>query len=88
MVPKASDVIGNFSTKTRSTNVRTASPREHLFGGKFSRAARAIWPQKTAAHLAAAAHVSERAAEYWLAGEREPSAAALLALINGIAEGK
>lgn len=84
MVPKASEIVARFSTKSRSTLVR---PHERLFGGKFGRVARAIWPSKTAAHLAAAVGVTERAAEYWIAGQREPSAAALVALINEIAGG-
>jgi len=51
----------------------------------FCRVARAIWPRKTAACLAAAAGVTERTATNWLAGVHEPSAAALVALINAIA---
>lgn len=81
MVPEASNIIVRSAIKSESTLVR---PHERLFGGKFARAARAIWPHKTAAHLAAAAHVSERAAEYWLAGQREPSARAIRAIVDEI----
>jgi len=50
---------------------------------KFGRVARALWPRKTAAELAARAGVTQRTAEFWLAG-REPSAAALVAVIHEI----
>jgi hypothetical protein len=36
--------------------------------GKLARVARALWPRKTAAHLAHGAHCSLRAAKYMLAG--------------------
>lgn len=35
---------------------------------KLARVARALWPNKTALHWAAAAGVKERMAKYWLAG--------------------
>ena len=35
--------------------------------------ARALWPAGTAAHLAAKSKVSTRAAEFWLAGQRDIS---------------
>lgn len=50
--------------------------------GNFRRVARALWPRKTAAHLAAAARVSERTATNWLAGVHEPSARAIAAIVN------
>jgi hypothetical protein len=48
---------------------------------KFGRVARALWPHKTAAELAARAGVTQRAAEFWLAG-REPSARAVAVILN------
>jgi hypothetical protein len=45
------------------------------------RAARGIWPAKTAEHWAAAAGVEPRAAKYWLAGHKV-SDAGRLALIR------
>lgn len=51
---------------------------------KFGAVARALWPRKTAAHLAAKARVSERQAKNWLAGEHEPSARAVQAIVNEI----
>lgn len=63
---------------------RTLVPRrEHPFPG-FVAAARAFWPRKTAAHLAAAAGVTERAAKFWLAGEREPSPEAFKVVVDFI----
>lgn len=44
--------------------------------------ARTIWPNKTAAHLASATGVTERAAQFWLAGETGMTLAAARALIR------
>lgn len=64
----------------------TSVPRsEHPFPG-FAIAARALWPRKTAAHLAAGARVTERAAKFWLAGAREPSPEAFQAVFGKIME--
>lgn len=46
------------------------------------RAARGIWPRKTAEEWAAAAGVQPRMAKYWLAGTRPVSADGILALIR------
>lgn len=48
---------------------------------KFGRVARALWPRKTAAELAFRARVTERAAKFWLCGDRAPSADAIGAVI-------
>lgn len=50
--------------------------------GKHARAARGIWPRKTAEHWSAAANVKLRIARYWLAGTREVSEAGKLAIIR------
>ena len=47
---------------------------------------RALWPAKTAAHLAAASGVSERCAKFWLSGDRAPSTAAFMAVFDRITE--
>jgi hypothetical protein len=83
MSTEASVIIEKFASKSQSTLVR---PTEQLFGRKFGRVAKALWPTKTAAHLAAAARVSERCAEYWIAGKREPSALAVQAIVNEMLE--
>ncbi len=63
----------------------TGIPRgEQSFPGKLAIVARALWPRKTAAHLAARAGCSERAAKFYLAGDREWSAAAVSAVISEI----
>ena len=57
---------------------------EQLFGACLADVARTLWPSKTAAHIAAAAGCSERAAEFYLAGEREWSGDALAAIVSEI----
>lgn len=47
-----------------------------------ARAARGIWPRKTAEQWAAAAGVQPRMASYWLAGTHPVSADGILALIR------
>lgn len=65
-------------------NERTSVPdREHPFPA-FVTVVRALWPEKTAAHLAAAAGVSERCAKFWLSGDRAPSHDAFMAVLNKI----
>lgn len=57
---------------------------EQLFGRKLGAVARALWPVKTAAHLAASIGCSQRAAEFYLSGSREWSGAAVAALVAEI----
>lgn len=66
----------------------TAIPRgEQSFPrNKIADVARVLWPNKTAAHLAARAGCSERAAKFYLAGDREWSAAAVSAVISELLE--
>lgn len=63
-------------------NVRR--PAQSCSASKFGRACKAIWPEKTAEHLAAAADCAVRTAGYYLSGEREPSARAIAAIVNEI----
>lgn len=65
--------------------VTSVPRREQMYPG-FEVAARALWPRKTAAHLGAAAGASERAAKFWLAGHRKPSAEAFKAINDKIME--
>lgn len=63
---------------------RTLVPSgEHPFPA-FVVTVRAMWPDKTAAHLAAAAGVSERCAKFWLSGDRAPSTTAFMAIMDRI----
>jgi hypothetical protein len=57
---------------------------EQLFGSTLSQVARTLWPQKTAANIAAAANCSVRAAEFYLAGDREWSGDAIAAIVSEI----
>lgn len=71
----------NEARKTIRTDVRAD---EQLFGAVLSDVARTLWPAKTAAHVAAAAGCSERAAEFYLAGDRDWSGDALAAIVSEI----
>lgn len=55
---------------------------EQLFGSVLADMARMLWPTKTAAHIASAAGCSERAAEFYLAGQRDWSGDAIVALVT------
>ena len=57
--------------------------REQSFTRNRITVARALWPHKTAAHLAAKAGCSERAAKFYLAG-RDWSARAIRAIVSEI----
>lgn len=73
------------SAFARATAIeRTPVPdREHPFPA-FVVTVRGLWPTKTAAHLAAAVGVSERCAKFWLSGDRAPSTAAFMAIMDRI----
>jgi hypothetical protein len=47
----------------------------------FAGICRLCWPHKTAAHIAAIGKKDERTAERWLAGEYEPPASVVAAII-------
>jgi hypothetical protein len=67
------------SNSNEGTDVPSCSPK---FRNGFAIAARALFPRKTAAEIAFRAKVSERAAKFWLAGDREPSFDAIMVLVN------
>lgn len=69
----AKPAIGKRSNQVQGTALHC--------GGIHVRAARGIWPRKTAENWAEAAGVKTRIAQYWLAG-REVSEAGKLALIR------
>lgn len=48
---------------------------------KFGAVAKVVWPEKTAAHIASIAGSDERTAKRWLAGEFEPPAIVIAAII-------
>ena len=53
---------------------------EESFGSIFADIARVLWPAKTAANVAATVGCSERAAEFYLSGQREWSGDAIAAI--------
>lgn len=60
---------------------RNRGPRDTIVTRKFGAVARVLWPFKTAIHIAAIAGVEERTAKRWLAGEFEPPAIVIAAII-------
>lgn len=74
-------VVRSNSIETQRTNVR---PGEQMFGSVLSDVARTLWPAKTAAHIAAVAGCTERAVEFYLAGDREWSGDALAVIVAEI----
>jgi len=52
--------------------------------GRFAVVAKALWPIKTAAHIAAIAGKDERTASRWLSGEFEPPGIILAAILTEI----
>ena len=65
----------------QGTPVPDCSPKSR---NSFAIAARALWPRKTAAELAFRAKVSDRAAKFWLSGERDPSLDAIMVIVEEI----
>lgn len=70
---------GRASSFKSGTPVPNCSPQNR---NAFAIAARALWPRKTAAELAYRANVSERAAKFWLSGDRDPSIDALMVVLD------
>lgn len=52
--------------------------------GRFGVVAKALWPLKTAAHLASIAGKDERTAARWLSGEFEPPGIIIAAIVTEI----
>lgn len=61
--------------------------RDKIVTRKFGAVAKVLWPDKTAAHIAAIADADERTAKRWLAGEFEPPAIVIAAIIVEITKG-
>lgn len=49
---------------------------------QFGNICRMLWPEKTAAHIAAIAKRDERSAKRWLSGEFEPPFVVVNAVVN------
>jgi hypothetical protein len=70
--------------EAREIERRLCQPRvetDKIVSRKFGKVAKLLWPFKTAAHLAALAGADERTAWRWLAGEYEPPAIVIAAVI-------
>jgi hypothetical protein len=72
---------GEPSKAFKGTEIPNCSPDAE---NRFATAVRALWPRKTAAELAFRGKVSERAAKFWLSGERLPSHEILMAILREI----
>jgi hypothetical protein len=70
--------------ETIRTPVRSGGIDEQSFAAVLSNVARMLWPHKTSAHIAALVGCSVRAAEMYLAGDREWSGDALAAIVSEI----
>lgn len=70
----------------RAIEISRASVRdpEQSFGSILSDVARLLWPKNTAPHVASIVGCSVRAAEMYLAGDREWSGDALAAIVAEI----
>jgi hypothetical protein len=77
---RLSEVRAAPSTGTIRTSVESEPAAEQVFAAL----ARLLWPTKTAAHLGAAAGCSERAAEFYLAGDRDWSGDAVTAIVSEV----
>ena len=53
---------------------------------KFGTIVRALWPDKPALNLAQRIGCTERAAQFYIDGERKPSARAVAVIVNEILE--
>jgi len=60
---------------------RLAAGRDVLVTRRFGAVAKVLWPEKTAACLAAISGRDERTAKRWMAGEFEPPAVVLAAVL-------
>jgi hypothetical protein len=70
------------STPYRRTGVQKCTPQVPVC--RFGTVVLALWPIKPALNLAQRAGCSERAANFYITGKRDPSVAALLAIIHEI----
>lgn len=63
----------------------TISQEQSAKSGNFGTIVRALWPNKPALNLAQRVGCSERAAQFYIDGDRKPSARALIAIMREIA---
>lgn len=80
--------MGAVSAQFRFRNIETdrtdVQSDEQLFGDVLSEIATTLWPENTAACLAAEAGCSVRAVEYYFSGQRDWSGDAIAAIVAEI----
>jgi hypothetical protein len=69
------------AVEARQIERQISTGTDKIVSRKFGAVAKVLWPQKTAAHVAAIAGRDERTAHRWLAGEFEPPAVVIAAII-------
>ena len=74
MLPTAGEAAREIERRLRQGT-------DKIVSRKFGAVARVLWPSKTAAELAVIAGADERTAARWLAGEFEPPAIVIAAII-------
>lgn len=74
-------VFGNPEIVARELQGHFRPGEDKIVTRKFGAVARVLWPHKTAAHIAVIAGADERTAKRWLAGEFEPPAIVIAAVI-------
>lgn len=74
-------VFGNPVAVATEMQGQFRAGQDKIVTRKFGAVARVLWPFKTAAHIASIAGADERTAKRWLAGEFEPPAIIIAAII-------
>lgn len=73
--------FGNPVAIAREIHGQFRQGTDKIVSRKFGAVAKVIWPHKTAQQLAVIASTNERTAARWLAGEFEPPAIVIAAVI-------
>ena len=81
-----SGVLAQRIEEARETERRICRGTDRIVSRKFGIVAKALWPLKTAAHIAAIAKKDERTAARWLSGEIPAPAIVIAAIVVEITE--
>lgn len=73
--------VARVARQMRGTRGNDRSPKS-----KFGKVAKVLWPQKTIAEVAFRGDVSERAAKFWMSGQRRPSTRILTEVMRELDE--
>lgn len=74
--------FGNSARVAREIQGQFRPGVDKIATRKFGAVAKVLWPDKTAAHIAAIAGADERTAKRWLSGEYEPPICVVLAVVD------